>query len=170
VGVWQGTRWCGSGATPGWASKFIWATTQEAHCHTPAGSARNHHRDLVVPGPQGIAGNEKADEWAKIAAEEPDTRGGMAELLGPGRGTCDAPPKVSCKPQAGGLREEVHPLAYGIGRGGVRAESAFSFVISLVRIISSWDRPGRRAKGACNVPPPCGQRTGKLGKMHTATV
>ena len=59
------------------------------------------------PAHKGIAGNEKADEWAKIAAEEPDTRGGMAELLGPGRGTCDAPPKVSCKPQAGGLREEV---------------------------------------------------------------
>jgi len=24
---------------------------------------------------KGIAGNEKADEWAKMAAEEPDTRG-----------------------------------------------------------------------------------------------
>ena len=29
----------------------------------------------MVPGPQGIAGNEKAEEWAKIAAEEPDTHG-----------------------------------------------------------------------------------------------
>jgi len=29
----------------------------------------------MVPGTKGIAGNEKADEWAKIAAEEPDTRG-----------------------------------------------------------------------------------------------
>jgi len=28
---------------------------------------------------KGIAGNEKADEWAKIAAEEPDTR--MVEWL-----------------------------------------------------------------------------------------
>jgi len=27
------------------------------------------------PAHQGIAGNEKADEWAKIAAEEPDTDG-----------------------------------------------------------------------------------------------
>jgi len=29
----------------------------------------------MVPGTQGIVGNEKADEWAKIAAEEPDTHG-----------------------------------------------------------------------------------------------
>jgi len=29
----------------------------------------------VVPGSQGVAGNEKADESAKIAAEEPDARG-----------------------------------------------------------------------------------------------
>ena len=27
------------------------------------------------PAHKGIAGNEKADEWAKIAAEEPDTHG-----------------------------------------------------------------------------------------------
>jgi len=27
------------------------------------------------PAQKGVAGNEKADEWAKIAAEEPDTRG-----------------------------------------------------------------------------------------------
>jgi len=27
------------------------------------------------PAHKGIAGNEKADEWAKIAAEEPDARG-----------------------------------------------------------------------------------------------
>jgi len=32
-------------------------------------------------------------------------------------------------------------------RGRSEVGSAFSFVISLVRIISSWDRPGRRAKG-----------------------
>ena len=27
------------------------------------------------PAHKGVAGNEKADEWAKIAAEDPDTRG-----------------------------------------------------------------------------------------------
>jgi len=27
------------------------------------------------PAYKGVAGNEKADEWANIAAEEPDTRG-----------------------------------------------------------------------------------------------
>jgi len=42
------------------------------------------------PAHKGIAGNEKADEWAKIAAEEPDARGGCG-LLGSGRGTHDAP-------------------------------------------------------------------------------
>jgi len=36
--------------------------------------------DIVIeirwcPAHKGVAGNEKADEWAKIAAEEPHTRG-----------------------------------------------------------------------------------------------
>jgi len=29
----------------------------------------------VVPKPQGIEGNEIADEWAKLAADEPDAHG-----------------------------------------------------------------------------------------------
>jgi len=41
-----------------------------------------------------------------------------------------------------------------------------SFVISLVRIISPWDRPGRRAKGACNMPPSRGLRTGKPDSVY----
>jgi len=32
------------------------------------GQAGYHHRDSVAPGTQGVVGNEKADEWAKIAA------------------------------------------------------------------------------------------------------
>ena len=47
----------------------------------------------------------------------------------------------------GGAVVPTHHRVHGIGRGGMRSGSAFSFVISLVRIISSWDRPGRRAKG-----------------------
>jgi len=39
------------------------------------------------------------------------------------------------------------PHVHGIGRGGMRPGSASSFVISLVRILSSWERPGRRAIG-----------------------
>jgi len=33
----------------------------------------------------------------------------------------------------------THPHVHGIGRGGMRLGSAFSFVISLVRIIYSWE-------------------------------
>jgi len=32
-------------------------------------------RDQVVSKPQGIEGNEVADEWAKLAADEPDAHG-----------------------------------------------------------------------------------------------
>ena len=37
----------------------------------------------------------------------------------------------------------------------------------------SWDRPGRSRggqRGACNVPPPRGLRTGKLGKIYAAMI
>jgi hypothetical protein len=34
----------------------------------------------VVPGPERVIGNEKADEWAKLAAEEPEAHG--VEWLG----------------------------------------------------------------------------------------
>jgi len=53
--------------------------------------------------------------------------------------------------------------------------SAFSFVISLVHTVSSWDRPGG---GACNVPPSRGLGTGKrwenarrhgLCRLHAST-
>ena len=42
------------------------------------------------PAHEGIAGNEKADEWAKTAAEEPCARGGMVELLGPELVRCNS--------------------------------------------------------------------------------
>ena len=48
---------------------------KKAHGHTAEGPTRHHHRDSVCPAHKGVAGNEKADEWARIAAEEPDTRG-----------------------------------------------------------------------------------------------
>jgi len=52
-----------------------------------------------------------------------------------------------------------------------RSENVFpsylSFVISLVRLLSSWDRP--RSK-SCNVPPSRGQRRGKRSKMYAAIV
>jgi len=48
----------------------------KAHRCAAQGQAGNHHRNTR----KGIAGNEKADKWAKIPAEEPDTR--RVEWLG----------------------------------------------------------------------------------------
>ena len=43
---------------------------------------------------------------------------------------------------------------------GDSEQDVLSFVITLVRTTSPRDRPGRRAGGNCNVPPPRGLRTG----------
>ena len=69
--------------------------------------ARHRHRNPMGPAHKGVAGNEKADEWAKIVAEEPDTRGRMAELLGSNGGAGDASPVVLREPKAGDLGEKV---------------------------------------------------------------
>ena len=45
-----------------------------------------------------------------------------------------------------------------------------SFVISLVRIYLLGTGLGGGRRGACNVPPPRGQRMGKTDKMHAAIV
>ena len=42
------------------------------------------------PAHKGISGNDKADEWARIAAEEPNTRGVEATLTGSRRGPCSS--------------------------------------------------------------------------------
>jgi len=70
------------------------------------------------PAHKGIAGNEKADEWAKVAAEKPDTHGveWQSYNTGPGRRYGDTPPPIPRKPQAGDLREEVGgsaPVGWG---------------------------------------------------------
>ena len=47
------------------------------------------------PACKGVAGNEKADEWDKMAIPDGGARhprGGMVELLGPGRGARNASP------------------------------------------------------------------------------
>jgi len=53
----------------------VGAPREEAHRFTTACQARCHHRDPVCPAHKGVAGNEKADERVKIAAEEPHARG-----------------------------------------------------------------------------------------------
>ena len=58
-----------------WPRPAICAPGKKTDYHTAEGEARNHHRDSVVSSPQGVAGNEKADEWAKLVVEEPNARG-----------------------------------------------------------------------------------------------
>jgi len=55
------------------------------------------------PAHKGIAGNEKADEWAKMAAAEPNSpRGGRAEPLQSNGRAVDVPPKIPRQPQRPG--------------------------------------------------------------------
>jgi len=50
------------------------------HARGHIATLRRAHPGITIeirwcPAHKGIPGNEKADEWAKLAAEEPDTRG-----------------------------------------------------------------------------------------------
>jgi hypothetical protein len=56
------------------------------------------------PAHEGIEGNEKTDEWAKLAAEEPDAHG--VEWLRRAD-AADATAQISREPQARDLRKEV---------------------------------------------------------------
>jgi len=59
------------------------------------------------PADKGVAGNEKADEWAKLAAEEPDTVGvEWLRYLNRDKAR-NASPTISCTSQVGGHEEEV---------------------------------------------------------------
>jgi len=85
--------------------------TLQARKHIAA--LRRTRPDITVemrwrPAHKGVPGNEKADEWAKLAAEKPDARG--VECLGYSDRTeagGNATPQVSCTPQAGDFRGEV---------------------------------------------------------------
>ena len=101
---------------------------------------------LVPPEYEGDAGS-KVSEWKlRERQEREEERGAEAAVLGAGE-------------ELGGEEQPLFlptPL-HGIGRrvGGCCASSClFICRLSLVRITSSWDRPGRRAnRGACNEPP-----------------
>jgi len=56
---------------------------------------------------KGVAGNEKADEWAKIGAEKPGTRGVEWPNFPVRTEVWGAPATIPRQPQAGDLREEV---------------------------------------------------------------
>jgi len=60
------------------------------------------------PAHKGIPGNEKVDEWAKLAAEEPDAHGvewlSYTDRLG---GARDATHQIARAPQAGDHGEEM---------------------------------------------------------------
>jgi len=72
------------------------------------------------PARRGIPGNEKADEWAKLAAEAGHPRGGMARVLGQDRGEGNAAPQARRTPQAGDFGEEVGQDEAVDGRPGLR--------------------------------------------------
>jgi len=59
------------------------------------------------PAHKGVAGNEKADEWAKFAAEEPDARGVEWLEYSDCGGALDAASQIARIHQAGDLREET---------------------------------------------------------------
>jgi len=61
-----------------WPRPAVRTPGEETHRHTAEGPAWLPGITIEIqwcPAHNGIAGNEKADEWAKIAAEEPDARG-----------------------------------------------------------------------------------------------
>jgi len=85
-----------------WSQPAVCAPDEKVHC---GGLDRaSSLRSRWCPVHKGVAGNEKANEWAKFAAEEPDAHAGVECLNyvpGPGRGTRDTAPKIPRTPQAG---------------------------------------------------------------------
>ena len=64
------TIFTNAGAVEGaWPRPEIRAPGEEAHRHAANGKTGHHHRDWALPG------SKQSDEWAKLAAEEPDCRG-----------------------------------------------------------------------------------------------
>jgi len=58
------------------------------------------------PAHEEVEGNEKADEWVKQAAEEPDTQG-VDEEWGSVWGTENAPSQIPSRPEEGDRGEEM---------------------------------------------------------------
>jgi ribonuclease HI len=59
------------------------------------------------PAHQGVAGNEKADAWVRLAVEEPDAHGVKWLVMPTGMGDDHASAQISRKRQTGDLGEEV---------------------------------------------------------------
>ena len=96
---------------------------------------------------EGVAGSEVSEWELRERRERRERVAEAAELgaagdLGDGGGGATA---VSTHAPLHGIRRRgVEPR----GDGFLCSSLCFSFVISLVRLTSSWDRPGRRAKGS----------------------
>jgi len=109
---------------------------------------------------------------------KPDVRMGAPGAPGAGRGTGGGgggAGRCGRLGRWGGTTAVLaHTLFYGIGRRGV-GEDRCSFVIFLcsffgAHLLFLGTGLGGGRRGACNVPPPRGLRTGKPGKMYAAII
>jgi len=100
-------RWMAS-EEPGPGQNYALQARKHRYRGATESPARYHHRDPVVPSAQGSPREREGRRMGQApggGARRP--WGGMAELLGSGRGTRNASPKISCTPQVGDLREEL---------------------------------------------------------------
>jgi len=83
---------------------------QEVHRRPPRQGAEREDRDLVVHEPPGIEGNEVADGWAKLAADEPDAHG-VAVRSARGNSPCHArlPMSSAASPSRSGQKPRAGP-------------------------------------------------------------
>jgi len=156
--------------------KILWAEVQK---ETGKWKSRWKIRDLLADGRCGqavldflsstdvgrlVPPLEKSDTGSQVSEWELRDRREREEER-------EAEGGIGCR--GGTAAVPTHAPPHGIGRGGVgdgsRSPFILSFVLSLIYSLlgQAWAE-GKR--GACNVPPPRGLRTGKPGKMYAAMI